>query len=149
MNVASRTTLRTLLSSSLIAGSTLLAGCAGSSMEYAAQGEPLSPEVELEIEMARVSTSDGQWPLTVQVEELPWPSELDARSYAVWAEEPGADAPRFLGVLRYDQDARFGELDATTPHAQLTVFVTAEQSDAPSSPSDRVVVRRAIVHDPS
>lgn len=134
----------------VILGSMFFAACGAGSTEYAARGEPIAPDVELEVEMNRVRSADGQWPLTVQVQELPRPSDMGAsvRAYVAWAQEPGADAPRFLGVLRYDQDARFGEVDASTEHDQLTIFVTAEATEQPTAPSDQVIVRRDIAHDP-
>lgn len=140
---------QTLLAT-LLASATLLAACGASSLEYAAQGEPIAPEVEMEIEFARASTSTGQYPLTVQLEELPRPSDIGegVQAYVAWAQEPGSEAPRMLGVLRYDQDAQFGEVGASTTHTELTIFVTAEESREPSAPSDRVIVRREIVHHP-
>lgn len=131
-----------------IAAAMLLAAC-GSSAEYPAEGEAIAPEAELEVEMNWTRSADGLYPLTVQVEELPWPSEMgeSVRAYAAWAVEGDAD-PRFLGVLRYDRDARFGEVDAATPEDRLTVFVTAEETEQPSAPSDLVIARREIVHAP-
>ncbi|HJL16581.1 MAG TPA: hypothetical protein RMH99_13040 [Sandaracinaceae bacterium LLY-WYZ-13_1] len=141
-------TLRAL--PALAACAALLVGCGGG-IEYGARGEEITPEAELEIEMARNPRDDGQWPITVEVDELPRPHELgDAvRSYAVWMVEPESETPRFVGTMTYDRDARFGQLHSTTPHDRLTVIVTAEETESPSAPSAMVIARREIHHDPS
>jgi hypothetical protein len=143
------TDIRTIPRSLPLVCAALLAACGGG-IEYAAEGEALAPEAELEVEMAQTAR-EGHWPMTVEVEELPRPAELgeSVRAYAAWAREPGADGPRFLGVLEYDRDARFGQLHTTTPHDRLSVFVTAERSERPSAPSERVVARLDVVHEPS
>jgi hypothetical protein len=86
--------------------------------------------------------------VTVHLEHLHPPNRLadDYKSYVVWFESPNGSAIR-AGELRYDVDARTGDLAETSPMHSFVVKVTAERDDTSSTPSDFVIATREVAID--
>ena len=64
-----------------------------------------------------------------------------ANSYIVWLQHEGS--PQSLGELKVGDDLK-GELKATTPLNNFTVFITAETNSQTTVPSNQVVLRATV-----
>lgn len=117
----------------------VLSTACGSSRTYTFRGESIAPGADGELE---VTPRDGNYEIRLIVEHLLPPDRVDggASTYVVWIQPVGRD-PIHLGNLDYEPDDRRGRLVATTPHERFELFVTAEPSTTPVSPSGRPVVR--------
>lgn len=87
----------------------------------------------------------GSTLVTVHLEHLHPPNRLaeDFKSYVVWFESEDGSALR-AGELRYDPDARTGDLAETSPMTSFVVKVTAERAKTSSTPSDFVIATRKV-----
>lgn len=84
---------------------------------------------------------NGNTKLDIQVDHLANPSNLTppANTYLVWV-RPGADASAVKqGAIRVNKDLK-GELKVVTVSKEFDLFITAEQNENASTPSeDRVL----------
>jgi hypothetical protein len=87
----------------------------------------------------------GNTLVTVHLEHLHPPDRLadGLQSYVVWFQGPGG-SPIRAGELRYDSEARTGDLAETAPFTHLVVSVTAETDAEATQPSDYVVASHEI-----
>ncbi len=84
--------------------------------------------------------------IKVRMEQLHPAERLDAAfsSYVVWLQGESGNPVR-AGSLRYDADARAGELRTKTPFRKFVVKVTAEANDKPSAPSHFMVASQEVL----
>ena len=87
---------------------------------------------------------NGNTKLDVSVEHLADPSRLTppATAYIVWVRPSEGDAVK-QGAIRVDKDLK-GELKVVTTSKNCDVFITAEQSERASVPSDLEVLRAHV-----
>ena len=129
----------------LLAALVLWTGCAKRA-DYALVGSAEVPGAHGDIEVERVDRD--QLLVTLVLDNLAPPEHLEdgLTSYALWFQEDGQD-PVLKGVLDYDVEERVGRGMATTALRVFRLFVTAEFTEAPESPSDFVVAAQTIDED--
>jgi len=122
-----------------------LLGCGGA-LRYAPKGTPRAPDADAYLE-AQVSQPNAMTQISLKVEHLAPPDRLVAgsTSYVVWARrDDGAPWVR-VGSLKYDNDARKGELyGASVPETSFELIVSAERQAAPAGPSADVVLTQKV-----
>lgn len=116
-------------------------GC-GAGVHYEVRGTERAPalkaDVAVEIEGARRD-------LDLEVHDLPPPESIvaGASRYGVWM--IAADgAATLLGFLRYQSEISYGDLETSIPLEAVDVIVTVENVAPGASPSDAIVMRRAL-----
>jgi hypothetical protein len=82
------------------------------------------------------------------MEHLHPPSRLQEgySHFVVWF-VPKTGAPVRAGALRFDPEARTGDLTATSPFMQFEVRITLERDDRPAAPSELVVGTQDVALD--
>jgi hypothetical protein len=87
---------------------------------------------------------NGNTGVQVQVKHMATPQSLTPakQGYLVWVQPRGKD-PELLGTLRVNENLE-GSLTATTPHKEFDIFVTAEDTMKPETPSSTVVLKGTI-----
>jgi hypothetical protein len=87
----------------------------------------------------------GSTQVAVHIEFLHPPSRLQEglTRFVVWF-VPGSGGTVRGGALRFDPEARTGDLTATSPFMDFEVKVTAERDDQPRAPSEFVVATQKI-----
>jgi hypothetical protein len=95
----------------------------------------------------KVSTStdrNGNTGVDVQVKHMATPQSLTPaqQTYVVWV-QPRGKQPEVLGTLRVNEDLE-GSLKATTPYKDFDVFVTAEDTMKPETPSSMIVLKGTV-----
>jgi hypothetical protein len=120
----------------------LLAAC-GADARYIVIGSARAPSASGIVELEELDGSSTL--VTVHLEYLHPPAKIDAQSttYVVWFAGP-TGAPLRAGTLRYNPEARTGDLTATSPFDQLTVKVTAERDGSPPTPSSTVIATQSV-----
>jgi hypothetical protein len=103
---------------------------------------PIVPGAQGTVEIK--TDRSGNSALKLTVEHLAKPGSLTpAKSvYIVWVQGKGKDAER-LGTLRVNDDLK-GNIEGTTPYKSFDLFVTAEDTLAPSTPGDVEVLRGTV-----
>jgi hypothetical protein len=83
--------------------------------------------------------------VSVHLDFLHPPSRLQEglSSYVVWFVPP-AGAPVRAGALRYDPEARTGDLTETAPFMEFMVKITAERDARPAAPSELVIATQNV-----
>jgi hypothetical protein len=116
----------------LIAGLLLLA--CGADARYVMIGTARAPSASGIVEAD--DAGDGATQVAIHLDFLHPPAQLQEglRSYVVWF-VPNAGAPVRAGALRYDPEARTGDLTETAPFMEFMVKITAERDARPSAPS--------------
>ena len=97
--------------------------------------------------MGKVTTDNdrnGNTGVEVEVKHMASPESLtpSKTAYVVWIQPRGKD-PEILGLLRVNHELE-GSLRATTPYKDFDIFITAEESPKPSSPSGMVILKGAV-----
>jgi hypothetical protein len=92
--------------------------------------------------------SNGNSSIKIRVSHLAQPSSLSppASNYVVWVQPEGKPAEP-AGVLQVGKDLS-GELTTTTPYQKFDVFITAESSPRPESPSGTEIMRGMVTQNP-
>lgn len=87
---------------------------------------------------------NGNTSVEVQVKHLAKPESLTPakQTYLVWVQQHGKDAD-LLGALRVNENLE-GSLKATTPYKEFEIFVTAEDSVKPETPSAVVILKGTV-----
>jgi hypothetical protein len=87
---------------------------------------------------------NGNTGVEVHVKHMATPESLTPakQAYLVWVQPRGKD-PELLGALRVNSDLE-GSLKATTPYKEFEIFVTAEDSMKPDTPSSAVILKGAV-----
>jgi hypothetical protein len=126
----------------LLGGLSALQAC-GSGGRFVVLGTARAPSTSGIIEVDDLD--GGSTLVTVHLEHLHPPDRLadGLQSYVVWFQGP-AGSPIRAGELRYDAEARTGDLAETAPFTHLVVSVTAEASAGATQPSDYVVASHEI-----
>ena len=97
--------------------------------------------------MGKVITDNdrnGNTGVNVEVKHMAAPQSLTPAktTYVVWIQPRGKD-PEVLGLLRVNDELE-GSLRAATTYKDFDIFITAEDSVKPSSPSSMVVLKGAV-----
>lgn len=121
----------------------LVAGCG---TKYVVKGTPSAPEADGVIS----ATSHSENSLTsieIDAEHLAPPDRLfgGAKCYVVWARK-NSDSPWLrVAKLDYSDGSRKGAVKlATVPLTSFELAITAEQQEAPESPSPNVVFAQKV-----
>lgn len=126
----------------ILTGAVALLGCSGPSVYQMQSGERTAgADGELNI----TQDDNGNQLVQMSVAHLPHPAQLseEMSTYVVWI-QPDETSQRYnVGRLRLNDD-RTGMLNFTTPFDRFDLMVTAEADPAEMSPSDQVVLRRAM-----
>jgi hypothetical protein len=87
---------------------------------------------------------NGNTGVEVQVKHVARPQALTPakQGYLVWVQPRGKD-PQLLGALRVNEDLE-GSLRATTPLKEFEIFITAEDSLKPDTPSSMVILKGSV-----
>lgn len=92
--------------------------------------------------------NNGNMKLDIKVKDLALPASLTPpqNEYIVWIEPHGQNgaAPIKIGAIGVDSKLQ-GELKTETPSKNFNVIVTAERSEAVTSPSQSVVLHGHVV----
>lgn len=133
--------MKNWLFASLVALLPLLAVACGPS-EYAVAGTSRAAGADGKVTVEKI---EGSYIVRVELEHLPPPSRLGSgiNYYVLWL-QPNNQQPHREAVVEYDEDDRNGRATATTPQGRFTLIITGERTGAPASPSDVVVIRKAI-----
>jgi len=125
----------------LLAGFLLLA--CGADGRYVVIGTARAPSASGIVEVDDIGSGATQ--VAVHLEYLHPPSRLQEglRSYVVWFVPP-AGAPLRGGALRYDPEARTGDLTETAPFMEFMVKITAERDARPPTASNLVIATQNV-----
>jgi hypothetical protein len=87
---------------------------------------------------------NGNTGVEVRVKHVATPQSLvpAKQAYLVWVQPRGKD-PELLGALRVNEDLE-GSLKAATPYKEFEIFITAEDSPKPETPSSTVILKGAV-----
>ncbi len=87
---------------------------------------------------------NGNTRVEVNVKHMATPQSLTPahQAYLVWVQPRGKEA-ELLGALRVNEELE-GSLKATTPHKAFDIFVTAEDSMKPETPSSMVILKGTV-----
>lgn len=90
------------------------------------------------------SDHNGNTNVEVSVKHMATPQSLTPakQSYLVWVQPRGKEA-ELLGTLRVNSGLE-GDLKATTPYKDFDIFITAEDSSKPETPSSMVILRGSV-----
>jgi hypothetical protein len=90
-------------------------------------------------------TNNGNLKLTIKVKNLALPGSLTppANDYIVWLEPHSQGTPVKQGAIGVDGKLK-GELKTETTSKNFNILVTAEKSEAVTTPSDTVVLHGHI-----
>ncbi len=126
----------------LLLAASPLVGC-GADARYVVIGSPRAPTTSGIVELEELD--GGSTLVTVHLEHLHPPTRLDqgTTQYVAWFEGP-TGAPIRAGTVRYDPEARTGDLTATSPFDKLTVKITAERDASPATPSATVIATQSV-----
>ena len=88
---------------------------------------------------------NGNSRVRLQVKHLAPPGEIraDAQTYVVWIEPEGSNKPQNVGALQVN-DEREAELEATTPHKEFNLYVTAEPSPQAETPTGEHLLSTSV-----
>ncbi|TKD01707.1 hypothetical protein [Polyangium sorediatum] len=128
-----------------VAVALLVAACGGP-LEYMAKGTPRAPDADAKI-VAEVNSSTVLTTVSIEAEHLAPPDRLmpGATAYVVWARKDSSSQWQRIGSLAYNNDKRTGSLPtATVPLTSFELIVSAEQQNAPTSPSPHVVIQQKV-----
>jgi predicted small lipoprotein YifL len=135
---------KVLRSTMVLLACAALWGCGGP-LRYTPQGTARAPGADALI-VADVNADTAITRLNIKVENLPPPDRLESggAEFVVWAR--GKDKPwQRVGALKYDSDARKGELaEASVPLVEFELLITAEKKSDPESPSKVVVISQEV-----
>jgi hypothetical protein len=97
--------------------------------------------------MGKVITDNdrnGNTGIDVQVKHMAAPGSLTPAktNYVVWIQPRGKD-PEALGILRVNEGLE-GSLKTSTTYKDFDIFITAEDSVKPDSPSSLVVLKGTV-----
>lgn len=124
----------------------LFAAACGGPLEYAVRGTPTAADADAKI-VADVNSKTVITTVNIEAEHLAPPDRLapGATSYVVWARKDSSSEWQRIGSLNYDADKRTGTLEhATVPLTSFDLIVSAENQNAPKSPSPTVVIQQKI-----
>jgi hypothetical protein len=120
-------------------------GCGGP-LRFTPQGTEKAPGADALI-TAAVNAEMVITRLNITVKNLPPPGRLEpsASDFVVWARKDGDTPWQRIGALKYDGDARKGELvEASVPQTQFELIISIEKQSDPASPSPSVVISQKI-----
>lgn len=125
----------------LVGGGGLL-GCGGGEVQVRADGTQRAPAAKADIDVEREGDVRD---LDVEVHELEAPATVGEgfERYGVWMRDADGNTS-LLGFLRYQSDVDFGEMEAHVPLDSFELLITAEPAETSDTPSDAVILRRAI-----
>lgn len=126
----------------ILAGAVALLGCSSPSVYQMQSGERTAGA---DGQMSITNDDNGNQLVELTVAHLPHPSQLseEMSTYVVWVQPDDSSQRYNVGRLRLNDD-RTGMLLFTTPFDRFDMMVTAEADPAEMSPSDQVVLRRAM-----
>jgi len=87
---------------------------------------------------------NGNTGIEIHVKHMATPQSLTParQTYLVWVQPRGKD-PELLGALRVNSDLE-GSLKAATTYKNFEVFITAEDSMKPDTPSSNVILKGTV-----
>jgi hypothetical protein len=121
------------------------AAACGADGRYVVIGSARAPSTSGIVEVDELD--GGSMFVTIHMEHLHPPDRLGEglRNYVVWFE--GDASTLRMGELRYDPEARTGDLAETSPMSRFTVKITAEGAKPGSKPSNFVIATQKIALD--
>ena len=126
----------------MLTGGLALMGCSSPSVYQMQSGDRTAGA---DGELSITKDDNGNQLVAMSVAHLPHPSQLseEMSTYVVWIQPDGASQRYNVGRLRLNDD-RTGYLNFTTPFDRFDMMVTAEADPNEMTPSDQVVLRRAM-----
>jgi hypothetical protein len=87
---------------------------------------------------------NGNTGIEIHVKHMATPQSLTPakQTYLVWVQPRGKD-PELLGALRVNEDLE-GSLRAATTYKDFEIFITAEDSMKPDTPSSTVILKGSV-----
>jgi hypothetical protein len=87
---------------------------------------------------------NGNTGIEIHVKHMATPQSLTPakQTYLVWVQPRGKD-PELLGALRVNEDLE-GSLKAATTYKDFEIFITAEDSMKPETPSSTVILKGSV-----
>jgi hypothetical protein len=115
----------------------------GADGRYVVIGTARAPSASGIVEVDDIGGGSTQ--VAVHVEHLHPPSRLQdgLTHYVVWFVPTSGAAVR-AGALRFDPEARTGDLTETCPFMEFEVRITAERDAEPRAPSELVIATQRI-----
>ena len=117
--------------------------CAGSKQLRLSSSEGI-PAAQSTVKVR--TTENGNTEIDLVVEHLAPPERVDpnATIYVVWVRGNGDNAePQNLGALKVDKDLK-GDLVAVTPLRAFELYITAEPSQASTTPAGRKLLYTTV-----
>jgi hypothetical protein len=135
--------MRHLIASAGIVAVTLLFGCGPGEEIAQVGGTPSSPGTDGQITV-EPRPQWGNAYITLKLTHITPPERLAAGSttFVVWDRRAGRAMP--IGVLKFDPETREGSFEGSTTAGQFEIVVTAERTANPPSPSEHVLLSRAM-----
>jgi hypothetical protein len=118
----------------------VLGAAACGPLKYEIKGTPQAVGADAVV-TADVKKEQNFTLVEVKAKNLPPPERVMAGSthFIAWQRKGSDGTWSRIGTLVYDEAGRTGALTATVPELRFDLEVTAEQQDAPASPSAEVV----------
>ena len=129
----------------MIAASALLFGCAGS-LRYMTPGTEKAVGADAEI-VAAVDSGQNTTKFDIHATHLAPPGRLvdGADTFVVWVRRDNSQPFLRVGTLRYDPNAREGEMhEATVPETSFQLIISAETGPFPGAPSQVVAFEQVV-----
>jgi hypothetical protein len=135
---------RSLISAIILVGA-LAMSCASGSRNLVLTGSPDVPGAKGTAKVS--STDDGNTKIDLAVQHLAPPEDINsgATVYVVWVQggDVGAE-PHNLGALKVDSDLN-GSMTAVTNLRSFDLYVTAEPSQATTTPTGKTLLRTNVL----
>lgn len=127
----------------LLAAALTVSSCAGARQLQMTS----SADIPAAASSVKVGTTDnGNTSIDLEVEHMASPDRVDpgATVYIVWVRGNEVDAlPQNMGALRVDDHLK-GSLSAVTPLRAFELYVTAESSQATTTPAGKTLLRTTV-----
>ena len=122
----------------------MLGGCGGP-LKYTVPSSAVAPGADAKI-VADVNDAQNQTRLDVTISNLV-PAERikeGMKSYTAWYRKDSGGTWSRIGGLKYDAGSRGAKVEGSVPERAFDFSVTAEETDAPASPSPSVVFSQRV-----
>jgi hypothetical protein len=123
----------------------LVLGACGGPLKYSVASSAVAPGADANI-VADVNDAQNQTQLEVTIKNLV-PAERikdGMKSYTAWYRRDSGASWSRVGGVKYDTGSRGAKLSGSVPERAFDFSITAEESDAPVSPSPSVVFSQRV-----
>jgi hypothetical protein len=129
-----------------LAASVILTTACGGPLRYMVPGTEKAPGADAEV-VAVVNPDQSTTKFDVRATYLPPPGRIaeGTDSYVVWVRRDSSQPWTRVGTLKYDPNARTGEMrEVSVPETAFELAITAESGPVPGSPSNDVVFAQVV-----